>query len=397
MEKKILILTPYFNPEPFPINTFVNELIEREDISEVKVITCLPNYRKYGFYKGYSILGPYVENYKKLKILRLPIIPRLSNSKFFILLFYLSFFVSSFIFIIFFSIFNRNKYNHILTFCGSPVYVGFIGYIASKLLNTSSSQWIQDIWPEAIESTVGLKNERLKLIISNIQSLMWSLSDTLFSESESLTKYLRKDSKNKKIVTLYNPIRLEIKNLTNNINKDNKELTFSYIGNIGEAQKIELIVDSFISANLKECVLNICGDGSLFKKLSNIYKSNNVKWHGWIEKEELDKIYSESDYLILGLESKGRQGLIIPSKIQSYFMNKKPVISISPGSVSDLVQKNNAGIVCKTFEKNMIIKTFEKATSYSNEERIDMGESAYKYYLENFTKEKIVNQFLMNI
>ena len=96
MEKKILILTPYFNPEPFPINTFVNELIEREDISEVKVITCLPNYRKYGFYKGYSILGPYVENYKKLKILRLPIIPRLSNSKFFILLFYLSFFVSSF-------------------------------------------------------------------------------------------------------------------------------------------------------------------------------------------------------------------------------------------------------------------------------------------------------------
>ena len=39
MEKKVLIITPYYDPEPFPINSFVEELVKRNNISEVKVIT----------------------------------------------------------------------------------------------------------------------------------------------------------------------------------------------------------------------------------------------------------------------------------------------------------------------------------------------------------------------
>ena len=45
--KKIIIFTPYYDPEPFPINNFVEELAGREEIEEVKIITSLPNYRNY--------------------------------------------------------------------------------------------------------------------------------------------------------------------------------------------------------------------------------------------------------------------------------------------------------------------------------------------------------------
>ena len=397
MEKKVLIITPYYDPEPFPINSFVEELVKRNNISEVKVITSLPNYRKYGFYNGFSAFGPYNENYEKLKISRLLIVPRFSNSKLAILLFYLSFFISSFIYIFFFSFFNRNKYDHVLTFCGSPVYVGFIGYFASKLLNAKSSQWIQDIWPEAIISTVGLRNKRLKTIISKIQSFMWKLSDILFSESESLSDYLRLHLKNKRVVTLYNPIRTETKFTTSNIKKNNEGLTFSYIGNIGEAQKIELILKSFTSAKLNTCKLNVCGDGSMFKRLSNSYSSSNIIWHGWLDSNKLDQIYSDSDFFVLGLDSKGRQGLIIPSKIQSYFMNKKPVICISAGSISDLVQKNNAGLTCRSFREEDVKQIFKDALNITNSQRKIMANNAYRFYLENFTKSKIVDKFITYI
>ena len=67
-KKNLIIFTPYFDPEPVPINTFVSELSKKEEIQSIKVITSLPNYRKYGFYNGYSILGPYSEKKDKVSI-----------------------------------------------------------------------------------------------------------------------------------------------------------------------------------------------------------------------------------------------------------------------------------------------------------------------------------------
>ena len=58
LKKKIVVFTPYYHPEPFPINTFINELSKREDIENIKVITSLPNYRNYNFYSGYSFYEP---------------------------------------------------------------------------------------------------------------------------------------------------------------------------------------------------------------------------------------------------------------------------------------------------------------------------------------------------
>ena len=46
MKNKLLIVTPYFYPEDFPINSFVDELVSKKEI--VTVITGLPNYRKFG-------------------------------------------------------------------------------------------------------------------------------------------------------------------------------------------------------------------------------------------------------------------------------------------------------------------------------------------------------------
>ena len=77
-KKKILIITPYFYPEDFPINQFVKEL--SSDYYDIKIVTGIPNYRNFGFYKNYSLLGPYKQKYFSANIIRLPVIPRFSNS-----------------------------------------------------------------------------------------------------------------------------------------------------------------------------------------------------------------------------------------------------------------------------------------------------------------------------
>ena len=396
-KKKILIYTPYYNPEPFPINSFVEELANREIIEEITVITGMPNYRNYNFYKGYGFFGPYSLKLGKVHTIRLPVIPRFSNSKLGIVSFYISFFVSSFLFLSFFTIFKRNKYDHLLTFCGSPVYVGYIGFLFSKILNVQSSQWVQDIWPEAIESTVGIHNNLLRNIILKLQNYMWNLCDILFSESDALTEYLQKKFHNKKIITLYNPIREEIKLASNTIKNDNNKTIFSYVGNIGSAQNIELIVKSFLEANLPNAILNMCGDGSLLKELQNKYTNDNVFWHGWIKGVELEEIFKLSDYYILSLNSIGRQGLIIPSKVQTYFMNKKPLLCISTGAASNLIESIKAGLVCRNYNQKDIAKIFCSAVATNQDQRNEMAINGYNYYINNFTKIKIIDKFLLSI
>ena len=233
--KKILIITPYFFPENFPINTFVKELNKLE--YEVEILTSSPNYRNYGFYKNYSLIkGPFKESFYGCKVLRLPVIPRFSNSFFSIFLFYSSFLFSAFLFLFFYGIFKRNSFIHVLSFCGSPVFVGYLGTFFSMIVNCKSSQWIQDIWPEAIMTSFNIKKMNLFFkCIDKIQELMWRSADLLIAQSTLLENYLKDKFQNKKIITLNNPSRDEdIKNMKENISSSSKIINISYFGNIGK-------------------------------------------------------------------------------------------------------------------------------------------------------------------
>ena len=59
------------------------------------------------------------------------------------------------------------------------------------------------------------------------------------------------------------------------------------------------------------------------------------------------------------LKPHGRQSLIIPSKIQTYFMRKKPILCISKGACSELIQKNYCGLVCEDFQKDQVINLYK--------------------------------------
>ena len=166
---------------------------------------------------------------------------------------------------------------------------------------------------------------------------------------------------------------------------------------MGEAQNIEIIVRSFLNSKITNAKLYMCGDGSLLKELKSKYNYNNIIWNGWITGDKLDDVLKMSDYFILSLNSIGRQGLIIPSKVQTYFMNKKPLLCISTGAVKELIEDLNAGLTCSSFQEKDIINMFQNAMKLDQAERDLMANNGYNYYIENFTKEKIVNKFLSSI
>jgi hypothetical protein len=76
---RILIITQYFWPENFKFNDIVLALKERGH--EVTILTGKPNYPKGKFIDGYTFFNNSLEYWNDIKVLRSPIIPRVSRPK----------------------------------------------------------------------------------------------------------------------------------------------------------------------------------------------------------------------------------------------------------------------------------------------------------------------------
>lgn len=89
----ILILTPHFWPENFPINTITKYLSKKNN---VKVITSIPHYPKQKIFKGYKKKFS-KKKYKNLTIIRIPVLIRTKANFFFynfkLFIFYYKFFL----------------------------------------------------------------------------------------------------------------------------------------------------------------------------------------------------------------------------------------------------------------------------------------------------------------
>jgi len=77
LQKHILVISQYFFPEQFRINSICIEWVNRA--YEVTVITGIPNYPQGNYYKGYGLFKKRREIYKGIEIIRIPIIPRGNN------------------------------------------------------------------------------------------------------------------------------------------------------------------------------------------------------------------------------------------------------------------------------------------------------------------------------
>ena len=116
---KILIISQYFWPENFRVNELSEELIKLGH--DITVLTGYPNYPKGDIFEDFLNKQNSFREYKGVKIIRVPIIPR-KKGRFRLVINYLSFVINS-ILIGYFKVYNKN-YDLIFTFQVSPITVG---------------------------------------------------------------------------------------------------------------------------------------------------------------------------------------------------------------------------------------------------------------------------------
>ena len=154
---RILLLTQYYWPENFLINSLVPLLVARG--VEVTVLTGKPNYPDGLIFEGYRAGGCHREQHDGTIILRLPIVARGHRSRTRLALNYLSFIFSGIVFGR--GLVGERGYDLVFVYAPSPLLQALPAIWLARSRQVPLVVWVQDLWPESLSATGSIKNQWL--------------------------------------------------------------------------------------------------------------------------------------------------------------------------------------------------------------------------------------------
>ena len=186
----------------------------------------------------------------------------------------------------------------------------------------------------------------------------------IFVSNEGFIQRISNYGINKKIIIFspqWIPSEINFSNYKQKFLKS-KKMNFTFAGNIGKVQNLEIIIKSFSEMNATS-TLNIIGDGSNLENLKKLVRNNNFTNINFFDRKPINEISNwlvSSDILIISLKDEDAFNLTVPAKFQAYLGAKKPILSIIGGETSRLVSKYNLGYCANPSSKEDIKKKIQK-------------------------------------
>ncbi len=159
--------------------------------------------------------------------------------------------------------------------------------------------------------------------------------------------------------------------------------TLTYIGNVGIAQNIKVLVD--IARKTPDMQINIVGEGNKYKELKEYarqHQINNITFFGKVHRDKIIDFYRNSSVLFAQLDEKFKAAM--PSKLYEYAATGLPIIYAGLGEARKFV---NGLENCTTINPGDV-KALEIAVRKYKEAPIQISEKNRAFIYNNFIREK---------
>ena len=395
MSKKILIVTEYFYPEEFKINEIAIEWQKKG--YEVAILTQEPTYPFGKVYDGYKNRWYFEDSYHGMKVYRVKAVTEYKESLFKKLLKYFTFmFLGSFV-----ALKIGKKYDYVFGFDVGPLTGMVPAIVLKKFYNKPVVLWVQDVWPDSVYAYGFKKRKILVKMLDTFVRFVYKHTSAIAVSGEGFIKRVAPYvEKNKTIKYLPNwaddldetlkPVKLS----------EEKKLHFIFAGNIGKVQNLDNVLKAFNmlpQEYLDKAQLNIIGDGSFLEALKQQVSENhyeNIVFWGRKPRNEMNKYFQASDFLIVSLIDKPIFSLTVPAKIQTYIAAKKPILAIICGDAAEIIEKNRLGFTAKPHEISQIKDIFIKAIETTEDEKQEFSRNCESLTENEFNKDRIIDKML---
>ena len=387
---KILVISQYFYPENFRINTLCRELADRGH--DVTVMTAYPQYPGGVIFDGYGFDIPYEREWHGVKIHRVKTYPR-GRGALGLLRNTVSFVISG----------NRwvracgERYDAVFVFEVSPVTVGLPAVAYKKKFGTPMFFNLQDLWPENVHEVLGIRFPPLTWAINRVVDIIYKSSDKILCASNGFVENLKKKGVPAEKLVFWPQFCLDPRTQPMQKPAAFSEDAFNIVftGNLGDAQGLDLLVEAARRLKGKGIRWYLVGDGRARAHLESLVGEygleEDVIFVGRLSESEANCYAAYADCTYLSFRDNPLFDMTLPAKLQTYLACGTPVLAAAGGESAAIINSAGCGIAVESRLEPLIEAALEMA-SKSLDERKAMGQAARHYYEENFTMQDLVDR-----
>lgn len=398
--KHILLISQYFYPETFRVNDMAVEWVKRG--YKVTVLTGIPNYPMGKFYDGYDKNHRTRETWNGVNIIRIPLVARGNSSN--KLLNAIGMTRNYFSFVRSGKKWVKSEEaaklhaDLVFTFEVSPMTQAKIGVWYGQRYNVPTFLYVQDLWPENVETVTGIHN---KLIIGPIDRMVdniYKKTDNIFTTSPSFVDAIvkRKNPVDRNKVHYWpqyaedfympmNPSQIEEI-------EDDDNFKIAFTGNIGTAQGLDVLPKAAELLKGEKVKFVIVGDGRYQAEFEKQIREKNVQelftMIPRVQAERVPEILSVCDAGFISFNNTSLWENTIPAKLQSYMACGKPIIASASGETKRVITEANCGICSDIGNAEALADGIKKIMEMDIK---TLGENARSYFDANFNKKMLMD------
>ncbi len=402
MGKHILLISQYFYPETFRVNDMACEWVKRG--YKVTVLTGIPNYPMGKFFEGYDRKHRTHETWNGVNIIRIPLIARGNSSN--KLLNAGGMAANYFSFVRSGKKWVKSKEaadihaDLVFTFEVSPMTQAMIGVWYGQRYKVPTYLYVQDLWPENVETVTGIHNKAIIGPIDKMVDKIYRETGTIFTTSPSFVEAIvnRKVPVDREKVhywpqyaeEFYRP--MEPRQIEGIENCD-KCYKIAFTGNIGTAQGLDVLPKAVKLLKNEPVKFVIVGDGryqpEFERQIDELEVRDKFIMIPRILAERVPEILSVCDAGFISFNKTPLWENTIPAKLQSYMACGKAIIASASGETERVITEACCGVCCEIGNAEALAEGIRKIMQYDSAE---MGRRAREYFEEKFDKKKLMDE-----
>lgn len=355
-KKNILIISPFFFPEPISTGKFNTDfaLALNKKGHDVTMLCYHPFYPDWKIKSSTSKLKgvKIIRGGKNLAFSNKTIVRRL------VLEFSFAFFILRKI-----RKHQKNKDIIIPVFPPSFAFLSILPFLNKKIQKVGMVHDLQEVY--SIDKK-GFVNNLVQFFIHRIEKKCYNSCNKLIF----LSKEMKEQAKdlyqlNEDLLEVQYPFITIKERKTNNLDhifkNDNKHIVYS--GALGEKQNPKKLFDFFNKASLKTNNLSFhfFSEGEEINKLKKNNTNSNIHFHKLVKKENLEELYNRSDVQIIP-QKEGTSKGSLPSKLPNLLASQCKVLLITDtnSELEKLFIDNNLDFVTNNWDATLLIQCLKK-------------------------------------
>lgn len=392
---RILLVTQYFYPEVFKSNDLAFELVKRGH--QVDALVGIPNYPIGKYYDGYGIFKKRHEIINGVNVYRCFQTPR-GKGGWRLPINYFSFVISGCIQVLFRFAWKK-KYDCIIGHEPSPIFQAYPALLLRKLRKVPFYYWIMDLWPDAMKSGGGVKNEKVLNFVDKLVTGIYKRTDKILITSKRFRDPIAAKGNFADKIIYFPNWSDDILSMPDDfaIPKLPDGFKIMVAGNMGSAQNPEAISQVMLGLkDVPEVKWVFVGGGSKLEWLQNFIKDNELEDKavclGQYPFKAMPAFYKQADAMLVTLRA-GFPHLeaVVPARLQSYMSAGRPVLAMIGCGGADIVEEANCGYAVPAGDASAMIKVIREKVLADKASFEKLGENSRKYYDVNFRMDMCID------